>query len=71
MDQTCFSPSSLAIVSALLTAMAGAVGILHRALVGAKDAQIADLQERLDRAVSITEHSTATTGEVVRSTRRR
>lgn len=55
MADVCFTSASITIVTGLLTALCACVGILFRALLASKDAQIADWR-------AIAERGTAQTG---------
>lgn len=76
MDQVCFTPAAIVVITGLLTAMAAAMRILYRQqLEGQKDINrlqaetIKDLRARMDRMLAVGENQTQVTGALVETTR--
>ena len=54
---TCFSTGAIAVVTPLLIALTGAIGVLFRELLRAKDAQIEELTRLAERGTDVMERA--------------
>lgn len=71
MDQgTCFSNSAIAIITALLTALVGALSLLFRELLKVQTQRIEYLETQLDRALSVSEGQNEVAKDLVQTTKR-